>query len=804
MADLRTAIRALWNSPGFSLVAILTIAVGIGANTALFSAYDRLILNPVSFPDTRSLVALWVHHPKLNFRAPAVSWPRYEDISSHTTTFSSVGLSASDSFALTGSGDPDELNGLRVSHTFLPTLGVTPMIGRNFTADDDLPNGPAVCIISHDLWRTRFGSRPDIVGATITMDGRSWEVVGVLPPQHSVPLDQAQVLAPRVFEVGGLTQAQVENGAGYTQPVARLRPGVSLEQAQTELRALDRAYRDRFAARLDADNAVEVRTFVGALVGNLEPTFDTLLAAVSFVLLIACANVASLFLSRLIARDREIAVRRAIGATRTRMLRQFLTESLVFSAAAGALGTGFAFLALSGIQSVVSSQLPAGTTLTLNWRALAFTATITLCAALLVGLVPAFHASREQPADVLKDSARGSSSARAGRLRGALIVGEVALSVVLLVGSSLLLVSFFRLQRTPPGFEARGAAATYVAVPVSRYPTTAERARFFTGVIERLRANTQIVNAAAALALPMSAFAPQSPYGVAGRPVPPLPQRPLAYYSIVSDAYFDVMRIALVAGRTFTPADKEDAPAVCIVNQSFANRLFPGESALGKVMLRGALATVRAEIVGVVRDVKTNGLNAPPPDELYYPIRQLGPVGMFLVARTTGDPSAVQGAMRAAVAEVDKTQPVSQFATLEARVAQSLGVQRMVASITAIFAAVALILAAIGLYSVLACTVSQRTSEIGIRMALGAHAGRVVAMVMRQGLCLTAAGIALGLCAAAAVARLIQALLFDVRPLEPFVYAIVATGFVIVAALACLVPSLRAARIDPIQALREG
>jgi predicted permease len=803
MSDLTAAIRGLWKTPGFALVAILTIAIGVGANTALFSVYDRLVLNPVTIPDPSSLVAIWTNNPQLNFNAPAVAWPRYQEIRARATGFSSLGISAFDNFTLTGNGEPEQLNGQRVSATFLPTLGILPALGRNFTADEDQPNGPAVCIISFELWQTRFGKRESLVGETITLNGQPWEVVGVMPPRLSPPFAQVQVFAPRVFEVGGLTPVQIQAGAGYAQPIARLRPGVSLQQAASELAAISRGYHEQFAAKLDATSTSEPRLFVAALVGNLEPTFYTLLGAVSFVLLIACANVASLFLGRLTARHKEIAVRQALGATRMQIVRQFLIESLTFSTVAATLGTVLALWALSAIQSIISSQLPPNATVELNWRALAFTAAITLVTALLVGLAPAVHASRADLIGVLKDSTRGSSTSGGGRMRATLIVAEVVLSMVLLVGSSLLLLSFVKLQQTPPGFEARGAATAFVGVPATRYSTPAQQAQFFERVVERLRADPRVTGAAVAIGLPLSGFNPRFPYGVGGRPVPPLPQRPLANLGIVSEDYFKMMRIALVAGRAFTEADREGSPGVCIVNESLARRLFPGESPLGKIMLRGRDAEVQAEIVGVIRDVKTNGLSVPAPDEVYYPYRQLARPGMAVVARTDGDAAALQPVIRSAVAEVDKDQPISFFATLENNVSQSLGAQRIVASLTAVFAGLALALSAVGLYSVLAYAVSQRTSELGIRMALGAQPVQVIRLVMRNGLQLVAIGLAIGLASAAAAAHLIQTLLFNVQPLDPLVYVGVAVVFTIIASLACLVPSMRASRIDPLIALRE-
>ncbi len=802
MSDFKSALRALLKTPGFTIVAVLTIAVGIAANTALFSVFDRLILNPIALPRPSELVAIWTNNPQLNFNAPAASWPRYEEIRQHAKSFSAIGVSAFDNFTLTGNGDPEQLQGLRVSASFLPTLGILPARGRNFTEAEDLPNGAAVCILSHELWQARFGGRTSILGETIQLNGGSWEVVGIMPPKLTNPFSQTQVFAPRIFEVGGLTPVQVQNGAGYSQPLARLKPGVSLEQAHAELAAISKSYAAEFGSKRDANNLSEARAFTESLIGNLKPTFYTLLGAVSFVLLIACANVASLFLGRLAARHKEIAVRQSLGATRGLIVRQFLVESLVFSVAAGVLGVLLGLWALSAIQTAFANQLPPNTTLVLDWRALLFSLAVTLVSALLVGLVPALQASKTQLVEVLKDAARGSSGARGGKFRAGLIISEVALSVVLLVCSSLLLISFLRLQRTPPGFDPKGVAAAFVGVPATRYTTPEQQAQFFSTVIERLKANGQVTEAAAGIGLPMSGFNPRSPYSVVGRPILPLSQRPLAGLGIVSEDYFKVLRIPFAEGRAFTAADRDGAPGVCIINESLAQRLFPGTSALGQILLRGRDADIKHEIVGVIRDVKTNGLNAAAPDEIYFPMRQLSRGGMAVVARTNTDPNVLQAVIRSAVAGVDKDQPISFFRTMDANIAQSLGVQRIVASLTAIFAAVALVLSAVGLYSVLAYAVAQRTSEIGIRMALGAQPGQVIGLVLRGGMKLVAIGLVAGLAAAAGAAKLIQTLLFNVQPFDPAVYGGVAILFALVALLACLLPSLRASRIDPLVALR--
>ncbi len=803
MSALKLAFRSLLKTPGFTLVAILTIATGIGANTALFSVYDRLILNPVSLPSPSSLVAIWAVNNAASFVAPAVSWPRFEEIRRQAKSFSAIADSAFDNFTLTGHGDPAQLAGLRVTPSFFPTLGLAPAVGRNFTPEEDAPNGPNVVILSHELWQTRFGGRASIVGENIQLNGLSWQVVGIMAPRLSNPFSQTQVFAPRVFEIGGLNPAQVQVGAGYSQPIARLKPGVSLAQAKAELAAISKSYGEQFSTKLDAPNLSDPRSYTETLVGNLRPTFYTLLGAVGFVLLIACANVASLFLGRLSARHKEIAVRQSLGATRGHVVRQFLGESLLFSTCAGALGTLFALWALSAAQSAFATQLPPNTTLSLDWRALVFTAGVALFCALLVGIAPAWQASKTNLVEVLKDSARGSSGGvRGANFRASLIVAEVALSVVLLVGSSLLLISFLKLQRTPPGFNPTGVATAFVGVPLARYKTNPEQAQFFETVVDRLKSAAPVKAAAVVIGLPFSGFKPRAPYGVAGRPALPISQRPLASFCVVSDDYFKVLEIPLREGRTFNPADRNGAPGVCIVNETLAKHVFPGESALGKFLLRGPNGDLRQEIVGVIADVKANGLNAPVPEEVYYSFHQVGRPGMAVVAKIDGDAAALQAIIKAAVTGADKDQPISFFATLESNLAQSLGTQRIVASLTAIFAGVALVLAAVGLYSVLAYAVAQRTGEIGIRMALGAQRSQVIALIMRSGLKLVAIGLVVGLALAAGVARLGQTLLFNVQPLDPLVYGGVAVLFAFVAALACLMPSLRASRIDPLIALR--
>lgn len=803
MHDLTVALRSLLKSKGFTFVAILTIAIGIGANTTLYSIFDRIMLNPVSMPEPDRVVALWAVNTERNFVAPAVSWPRFEEIRREATSFAALADSSFDSHTLTGNGEPEQTTSLRVTANFFSTLGIAPARGRDFRPEEDQPNGPAVAILSHEYWQTRFGGRENIIGENLILSGRPHEVIGIMPPRLTNPISGVQVFVPRVFETAGLTAAQVQVGAGYSQPVGRLKPGVTREQANAELAGLTRSYKERFASNLDADNQIEARLLTETLVSGLRPTMRMLLGAVALVLLIACANVASLFLGRLSARHKEIAVRQSLGASRGAIVRQFLAESLVFSLAAGAAGVTFASWALAAIQQVVANQLPPNTELTLSWPALIATVAVTFVVSLLIGLFPALQASKPDLVDALKDSARGNAGGPRGRrFRHGLIVIEVALSVVLLVGSGLLLQSFIRLQSTPPGFRPDGLAVAFVGAPVQRYATPEAQERFFSDVVAQLKHVPQVKGAAAAIGVPLTGFAPQAPYTVGTGAALPLSQRPLAGLRVVSEDFFSTMGMTFREGRGFTEQDRLGAPGVCVINESFAKRLFPGESALGKVIRRGRDAEFAHEVVGVIADVKSAGLAAPAPDEVYYPMRQLPRAGMSIVARIDGEPAALQGIMRTAVAAVDSSQPISFFNTMDAIMRQSLGFQRIVATLTAIFAGVALLLAAIGLYSVLAYSVAQRTGEIGIRMALGAHAGQVLGMVVTQGMALVGIGIVAGLWVAFGAGTVFASLLFETRPFDLSIYAAVTGVFSVVALLACAIPAWRASRIDPLVALR--
>lgn len=818
MNDLRFALRQLRKSPGFTSVAIITLALGIGANTALFSAFNTLVLHPLTLPQSDRLVRIWVSNPALNINIRYVSWPRYEFIRDHQQSFSNIAAANFASYALTRNGaDPEQLNSLQVSASFFPTVGVAPLRGRNFSKEDDSAGGANVAILSYECWQRYFGGRDSVIGENIMLSGASYEVVGIMPPALSQPFNTVMIFVPRVFEPQDITPQSVQNGAGYVDVTARLKDGVTFEQATAELKMLAENYKAGFPTHVDGKHDSVLKTFAEELVGNFRSTFHLLLAAVGLVLLIACANVASLFLGRLSTRRKEIAVRLSLGATRGQLVRQFLVESLVFSVAAGLLGVLFGYWMLdliphvvagaggkSGVAGVLGTYpLPAGAPLGLDGVTLAFTIGVSVLSALLVGCVPALEASRGGAAEVLKETARSAAGgARGARFRSSLIVGEVALSVVLLVGSALLLVSLLHLQRTQPGFAPRGVATAFINITGPRYSTESQQANFFAQLIARLEALPQVKSAAVGYDVPLTGFQASTTYAIDGRPAPPQAERARSWLDRVSEDYFTTMGIPLREGRMFNERDNDKAPNVCIINQSFAKRLFPGESALGKILLRGRDGEIKYEIVGVVADVKGANLHEPAPDEIYVPFRQLAQSVGTLVVRTDGDPAALQSAMRSTLASLDSTVALAFFTTMDTALSSSLIFPRITAWLTAAFASVALLLAAVGLYSVLAYAVTQRTNEIGLRMALGAQREQVIALVLRSGLSLVALGLVIGLAIAAGAARLIRTLLFSVQPIDPLIYGGVTVLFAFIAILACLLPSLRASRIDPIIALR--
>jgi predicted permease len=803
MDNLGYAFRQLVKAPLLTSSAVLSLALAISANTALFSIFDQLILRPHSFKEPSTLVRVWSNNPKVGFAAPQVSLMKYELIRDEQKVFAQTAGSSFSSFSFARTGaEPEQVIGQRVTEGFFRVLGVEPVRGRGFSLDEDRPGAPPVVVVSHEFWQTRLAGLDRALGSPIRLNGVEHTLIGILPPRLSQPYAGAQVFITHAWEPSALLPSQVQAGASYLQITARLKDGVSFEEANKEVAMLGKRYEAAHASRLDAQTPNEIRTLTEELAGNLRPTLRLLLAAVAAVLLIACANVSNLFLASLSARSKEIAVRLSMGAEGRHLIRQFLMESLLFSVIATFVGAFLGRLALSAIAQAAVNQLPPNTTFTFNGLTFAFMAGICVLSAVIVGLVPALQASKVGLADVLKDAARGAPGGTKGtRFRSGLVVVQVATSVILLLGSALLLVSFYRLQSTPPGVTTAGVATAFVSAPVERYKTPAEQAEFYRQVIERLKSVPQVKEAAVVFGLPLNG-SPIAPYTVFGSQVLPLAERPLANLHIVGDDLFKVLNIPLREGRFMNAQDRDGGPSVCLINESFAKRIFPNKSAVGKTLLRGRDAEVHVQIIGVVADVKSNGLAAPPPDAIYYSFTQMGKPAANIVARVDGDPNTLQPVMRTAVAQVDANQPISFFQTMDNVLQQSTGFQKLLAGLVAIFASVALVLTAVGLYSVIAYSVSQRTSEIGIRMAMGAQPGQIVSHVLSDGMKLVFVGLAVGLAGAINSAHLMTSLLFSITPVDPALYTAVTVLFATIAALACIVPARRAARIDPLRALR--
>ncbi|WP_221032499.1 ABC transporter permease [Actomonas aquatica] len=801
---MRLAFRSLLKSPGFTAVAVLTIAIGIGANTVLFSIFNTVVLSPLDFPQSERLVRAWIDDPTGTFSAPASSWPKYERYRDEATSFDGIAASSSHNATLTDQGDAEQLNGLAVTSNFLTVHRLPVARGRDFVAADDVVGGPNHIIISHELWQNRLSGRSDVIGTILNLNDVPNEVIGVLPPALPFPYNQVQYLVPRPDEQAGIPLQQVhQGGAIYLQLTGRLRDGVSLEMADAELHALSAGYNADFPERMDANSDHLLRSFADELVGNVRPTFYMLLSACALVLLIACANIASLFLGRLSARHKEIAVRLSLGASRREIIRQFLTESLLFSLIAGALGVLLSLWTISAVGNLAANQLPRAHEIGFDGTALLFSLGAALCTALLVGVVPAWQASRADLTEALKDTARSGGGGNAGRrFRATLIVAEVALSVTLLVGAGLLMTSFWKLLTTDSGFNATGVASAVVTLPQQRYDTREKRIAFYDAWAAELKRQPSVTHASPIIGLPLSGFTPISPYIIGGEPVLPPAQRPLVGFRLAGADYKALLGLTLLEGRWFNENDRADTPPVIVVNESFARRLAPGGSALGKTVLTGMNADVVNEVVGVIADVKSTGLNQDAPEEFYFATSQRANNTMAFAARTTGDPQALQSAMRSALHAVDPTVALSFFQTMEQLTLNSLGVQRVAAWLIGCFSGIAFLLAIVGLYSVLAYNVTQRASEIGIRMALGALPGQVVTMILRQGLSLVATGVVLGLIVAGVATQLLASLLYDMGTVHPTIYAAVAASFGLVAAFACLLPARRASKVDPMIALR--
>jgi predicted permease len=802
MNDFRYALRQLLRQPGFTILAVVALALGIGANTVLFSAVNTLFLRPLSYPQPEQLVRVWGSFPERGLDRTNVSWPRYSAWRDQQQSFSEFAAQAFTGFTLTGRGDPENLNGIRVTANFLPALGVQPLLGRTFTAEDDRPGGPNVALLSYAFWQKRFGGDNNILGQAVVLNGTPFTVIGIMPATIKFPYAQNQVWLPRVFEEEGLPPDIIQRGTGYLTTLGRMKPGVSPAQADEQMHVIDKRYQSANADKVDAKAGMSVVSFHEDLVGRQRPMLLTLFAAVGCVLLVACANVANLLLARFTARRKEIAIRTALGATRARIVAQFLVESVLTAGIAGILGILLAVWGLDLLKKVAENFIPRVLEISLDFNVLGFAVGLSLLTGLVLGLVPALHASRSDPIDSLKDSSRGTTGRQAGRLRAGLLVAEVALSLVLLVGAVLLIDSFRRLQNVDPGFRAEGITTFFVGLPPGSYPDVAKQSLLFQTVLEKIAAVPGVTHAAAASNLPASDNGnTRSPAAVEGRPVPPVSDRTIIVRSTISPGFFDTLGIPMKQGRDFNWRDRSGSPDVVIINETLAKKLFPGENPIGRRLITG-IASIPREIVGMAGDVRAENLSLPPGPEMYYPAAQLDGAFLSVIVRSSRPAASLRSELVAAVHSLDPGLPIDEVRSYPEVLAAASADRRLSMYLLGGFAGLALALAGMGIYSVIAYGVAQRTNEFGIRFALGAAARDVIGLVMKEGLRLAVIGLVLGLALSLAVTRLMQRLLFEVSPRDPLLYSGVALFICSVAALACFVPALRATRIDPMQALR--
>jgi len=805
LQDLRYGVRVLLKNPGFTAVAVITLALGIGANSAIFSVVNAVLLRPLAYKDPERLVLINHNYQKLNLKA-SVSAPGYAYYRDHAQSFSAVAAVTGWFVNLTGAGEPERLQGLLVSPNLFPMLGAEAARGRVLLEEEGQIGRNKVVVLSDAFWQRRFGGDPSVVGRALTLNGEPYTIVGVMPPTFQFGREigpAADFWAPIVFTPSQLSPDNLT--VEYLAVIASLKPGVSLRQAQAELDSIARTLREQYMPGSDEGTwGLLVSPMRELIVGDIRPALLVLLGAVALVLLIACANVANLTLARSASRQKEIAIRAALGAGRGRVVRQLLTESTLVALAGGAAGLLLAGWGLSFLLRINEDKIPRAYEIGLDWRVVSFTAAVSLLTGLVFGLGPAFQAARADLHDTLKEGGRGGSAGLRRGVRGALVVAEVSLAVVLLVGAGLLIRSFVSLRHVNPGFQPQNVVAMQVSLPARRYTDARQRADFFRQAVESARALPGVRAVGAVSALPMSGLNQSGSFNIEGRPTLPDQPPPHGDRWAATHDYFRAMGIPLLRGRYFNERDTADAPGVAIIDETLARKYWPNEDPVGKrISFEGSDAEPRwREIVGVVGHVRHTGLEGESRVQYYVPHPQSPSASMFIVAQGEGDPSALPGPVRGVIRALDKDLPVYGVTTMGRLVADSLAQRRFSTLLLGVFAAVALLLAVVGLYGLLSYTVAQRRHEIGIRMALGARAADVLRLVVGQGLWLTLMGVALGIAGALALTRLMQGLHHGVSAMDPATFAGVALLLLAVALAACLVPALRATKVDPTIALR--
>ena len=815
LQDVRFAFRMLRKNPGFTAIAVLTLALGIGASAAVFSLVNAVLLKPLPYPHSERIVFPWRQPPPgTNFGYGDIPWSRigFNLFSHEAKAFEAVGAFQSDSFNLTGAGDPERLDGLRASSGFFPALGVSPILGRTYSPEEDQPGRAHTVVLGYQIWRDKFGADPAILGRSLSLNGETYQVIGVMPPSFVFPraeempgsftfARQVQIWVPLALDPGPPVPAEDDELA----VVARLRPGATLAQGQAEMNVMAKRIETIFP-RGKGWFESRVTPISQQLAGDTRRPLLLILAAVGVVLLIACSNVASLLLTRSLGRKREFTLRAALGANNHRLIRQLLTESLLLASFSGLLGLLLASAAIHFVKALGPTNIPRLAETTLDLRVLAFALGVSFAAGILFGLAPAISASRKNLTESLKAGGQrtGESHANA-KFRNALLVSEIALALVLVIAAALLTQTFLHLLRVDPGFNPSRTLTFQLSLPSAKYPDQAHIVTLYQAALHQLQDLPGVESAAIVSTVPLG-----GPTESTGVRIPDHPARdssggPFANYTMASPGYFSAAGTTLLRGRDFTEADTATSLPVTVINNAMAKSFWPNSDAIGKQIGPGSLLYPAATVIGIVADTKRLSLREKPDPEMFVPYTQkVWPslLTMDVVLRTKNDPAAVTAAARAAIHSVDSDLPLANVSTLATLVDDSVIQQRFAMYVIGAFGALALLLASIGMYGVISYSTTQRTQEIGIRLALGAQRRDVMAMVLAHGGRLAALGITIGLVAALALARTLASFLYGVQPADPMTFAAVALLLCAVALLACYVPARRAMRVDPTVALR--
>lgn len=805
LQDFKFALRMLRKNPGFAIVAALTLALGIGANSAIFSVVNAVLLQPLPYQAPTRLLFLSGQDRQTRAVGVSMSYTKFRQIQEQSHTLEGTVAFYSTAMSLVTQREPEAITANRVSGDFFKLLGISAIRGRDFLPGEDAPGAADVALLSDGFWHSHFAGDPGVLGRSITLDGQPATIVGILPANFRFPLQfpEPDVWLPRISDPTFLFPEQVRSGAGYLNLISRLRSGESLATAKAELDTIDARYRSQFTGFVDAEKlGVSAVPLEESLVGPLRPGFAVLLAAVGFLLLIACANVANLLLARATSREREMALRKALGASPGRLVRQLLSESLLLSLLGGVLGVSLATGILPALRAFSPGSIPRLAETRLDAPVLLFSVLLSIFTGIIFGFAPALQASAGNLHETLKEGTRGmSEGGHRGKLRALLVVAEMAVALVLMTGAGLLMQSFSKLMKVNPGFSSDHLMTFLLSLPPNRYSQPDIQSQFYRQLLERTRSVPGVESAGLTNFLPLAGptrfvfFCPE------GTVCQGIGKDPLINMRQVSTGYFDAVRTPVLQGRVFSERDTATSTPVVIVNQTVADRYWAGQDPVGR-HLANSRDKIQREVIGVVADVKFNALNVANSGEMYLPLEQVPWLTTTLIVRSRGDSEALTAAVRSKISELDPNLPISSVATMESIVASSVAQPRVLSQFVGVFAGFALLLAAIGIYGVMAYSVSTRRREMGIRAALGAEPRDIVKLVVGQGMRLALLGVAIGVTASFALTRLITNLLFGVSATDPLAFLLAAVVLVTTALAACYLPARRATRVDPIDVLR--